>query len=332
MKRTLLTLLCGTDFSESGDVACEAALALGQRLNARVLLAHVIPPSAASLVLEDPEFGPFNRELARKAAEAENAVRAAIDRKLRVVATRFIGAGVPVETRLLDGRPADALCQAAVESGAAMIVVGTHGWTPPVRWFVGSVAERIVRESEVPVLVVRDREIGRIRGWADDAHRLQILVGCSPDKTCQQAVTLARVIAKGAEPATVTYGHVYWPPAEAAIRKLDGIDADGAVDVERELVNELRRQVGDPDAQVLVEPSFGRAADALAAHAADREADLLVLGNRGLRGTELLTEGSFALGAIRRAEVPVLCVPQNAELSAWVREIDGPRGGKEAHP
>lgn len=330
MKRTSLTLLCGTDFSESADVACEAALRLGVRLHARVLLAHVIPSSAASVVLEDPEFGPFNRELARKAAEAEHAVRAAIARKLGVLAAKFVAAGVGVDTRVLDGRPADVLRRTAVEAGAALIVVGTHGRTPPVRWFVGSVAERLVRDSEVPVLVVRGGEIAKIRSWAESSHALRIVVGCSPDQTSRQAVELSKVIAKMAEPSEIVYGHVYWPPSEAAVRNLGGIDAEGSVDLEREMVDELRKQVGDPNAHVLVEPSFGRAADALAIHAAEREADLLVVGTRGLRGAELLAEGSFALGAIRRAELPVLCVPQHAELGAWNRETRMPRTGGEA--
>lgn len=330
MKLTPLTLLCGTDFSESGDVACEAALRLAARLRARVLLVHVVPASAASVVLADPDFGPFNRELARKAAEAEYAVRGAIARKLNALATRYTGAGVGVETRILDGRPAEALRQTAVEAGAAMIVVGTHGRTPPVRWFVGSVAERIVRDSEVPVLVVRDRAIGKIRNWADTAHALRIMVGCSPDQTSRQTIDLSKVIAKMVEPSEIVYGHVYWPPSEAAIRKLDGIDAEGSADVERELVDELREQLGDPNAHVLVEPSFGRAADALAAYAAEWEADILVVGTRGLRGVELLAEGSFALGAIRRTELPVLCVPQTADLRLWTRETLSPQARGEA--
>lgn len=270
MRPTPLTLLCGTDFSESGDVACEAALGLAVRLRARVLLAHVVPPSSAAVVLDDPDFGPFNRELARKAAEAESAVRTAMDRKLRALATRFTGAGVGVVTRLLDGRPADALRQAAIEAGAAMIVVGTHGRTPPVSWFIGSVAERIVRESEVPVLVVRDRQGARIRSWADRAHRLHVAVGCSPDEESENAVVLAKVLAKGSNS----------------------------------------------------EPIFGRATDSLAADAEGHDADLLVLGTRGLRGTERKAEESFAVAALRRAEIPVLCVPQNSDLSAWMVERD----------
>ena len=312
-----LTLLCGTDLSESGDAACEAALRMGARLRAHVLLVNVVPPSAAAIVLDDPETGPFNHELARKAADVERAVRAAIGKKLKAAADRFVREGVSVETRVLDGRPAEALRQAAGEAGAAMIILGTHGRKPPARWFVGSVSERIVRESHVPVLIVRDREVEKIRKWSEPSHAFQIVVGCRAEDARSSAIDFARAFATRVGHAAITFGYVYWPPAEATARDLDAIDIEGSRDIEREIVEKMRRQLGDPAARVLVSPSMGRAADALALQASQVDADLLVVGTRGLKGLDLLMEGSFALGAIRHAEVPVLCVPRNAQISAW---------------
>lgn len=312
-----LTFLCGTDFSESGDAACEAALRMGARLRAHIFLVNVIPSSAAAIVLEDPETGPFNRELARKAEDVEQAVRAAIEMKLKVAAERFVREGVSIETRVLDGRPAEALCQAAGDAGAALIILGTHGRTPPARWFVGSVAERVIRESHVPVLIVRDREIEKIRRWSEPSHKLRIVVGCRAEDTRGAAIEFARAFADRSGHAEITFGYVYWPPAEASTRGDDSIDLAGSSDIEREIVDRMRQQLGDPAAQVLVLPSMGRAADALALQAFQIDADLLVVGTRGLKGLDLLMEGSFALGAIRHAEVPVLCVPRNAQISAW---------------
>jgi hypothetical protein len=52
-----------------------------------------------------------------------------------------------------DLTPADAVLHAA--RGHDLIVMGTHGRRGPARWWAGSVAERVVHEADVPVLVVR---------------------------------------------------------------------------------------------------------------------------------------------------------------------------------
>jgi nucleotide-binding universal stress UspA family protein len=57
-----------------------------------------------------------------------------------------------VEGIVVDESPVDAILNAA--TGADLIVAGTHGWGPG-RWWLGSVAERIVRAATIPVLVTR---------------------------------------------------------------------------------------------------------------------------------------------------------------------------------
>lgn len=61
----------------------------------------------------------------------------------------------PVETDLVDGSPAREIKNYAAESGCDLVVMGTHGRSGVDRLLLGSVAERVVRSSEVPVLTVR---------------------------------------------------------------------------------------------------------------------------------------------------------------------------------
>jgi nucleotide-binding universal stress UspA family protein len=58
-----------------------------------------------------------------------------------------------VEPVIVDEPPVEAILDAA--SGADLIVVGTHGRRGPGRWWLGSVAERVVRAAPIPVLVTR---------------------------------------------------------------------------------------------------------------------------------------------------------------------------------
>ena len=79
------------------------------------------------------------------------------------------------ERTVIDGSPADAILALAQEKGSDLIVVGTHGRRGLRRWFLGSVAEAIMRRSTVPVVVVRslvDHAISpkqsRLRDFAGD--------------------------------------------------------------------------------------------------------------------------------------------------------------------
>ena len=65
------------------------------------------------------------------------------------------GAGVPVETRVLDGSPSREIVRYAEREDCDLIVMGTHGRGGIDRLLLGSVAERVVRSSNIPVLTVR---------------------------------------------------------------------------------------------------------------------------------------------------------------------------------
>ena len=81
--------------------------------------------------------GKADQTLGRWAAEAENAMHA------------------PVAVKALVGVPWEAIADAAREGKYDLLVVGTHGRTGVSRAFIGSVAERLVRQAPCSVLVVR---------------------------------------------------------------------------------------------------------------------------------------------------------------------------------
>jgi nucleotide-binding universal stress UspA family protein len=72
--------------------------------------------------------------------------------------SRLVPDAVPVERVSVDGSPAREIVDYATESGVDLIVMGTHGRSGVDRLLLGSVAERVVRRSPVPVLTVRVRE------------------------------------------------------------------------------------------------------------------------------------------------------------------------------
>lgn len=66
---------------------------------------------------------------------------------------KAVGPGVPVESRRLDGPPANTLAEAC-EEGVDLLVVGSRGYGPLTRVLLGSVSARLINRAPCPVLVV----------------------------------------------------------------------------------------------------------------------------------------------------------------------------------
>jgi nucleotide-binding universal stress UspA family protein len=73
---------------------------------------------------------------------------------------RLEAAGVPVRTLVITDRPAHRILQTAAEEKADLIAMTTHGYSGIARWAYGSVAEKVLRHSPCPLLVLRTAEAG----------------------------------------------------------------------------------------------------------------------------------------------------------------------------
>ena len=131
------TILVATDFSPMSDHAVRFAGALARDYEAQLVAVHVIQTPVAvyaetAVFVEGPD-----RSAARETLAA-----------LRVP-------GVEVEYRLMEGEPISTIVQVARETGADLLVMGTHGRGGLLRMLLGSVADRLVHICKRPVMVVR---------------------------------------------------------------------------------------------------------------------------------------------------------------------------------
>lgn len=135
-------ILAAVDFGEASAAALRIASAVATAFDARLRAMHAErfePPAYFTL----EQVGRLEAEQRRtQAAGVEHLNRFAVE-----------AAAHPVEGLVLDEPPVEAILDAA--ASADLIVVGTHGRRGPGRWWLGSVAERVVRGAEVPVLVTR---------------------------------------------------------------------------------------------------------------------------------------------------------------------------------
>lgn len=141
-------LLVPTDFSDRAERALDLAISLATRLGTEIELLHIQSESMTVLPppLDVASFAPFN-------AQETLHIGDELDRRV----ARVRAAQVTCRSLNLVGNVADQIVARAQEIDAELVVMGTHGRTGLRHAVLGSVAERVVNRSAVPVLVVPTR-------------------------------------------------------------------------------------------------------------------------------------------------------------------------------
>ncbi|MBI3624769.1 MAG: universal stress protein [Candidatus Rokubacteria bacterium] len=148
MKR-VRRILHPTDFSRASGAAFLRAVALAKVKRAELLLVHVLLPPTP--FIGDGYVSPKTYE------ELEAAARRGAQRQLAKLAARAKKATAKVKAVLLEGTPYSQIARAARAKRADLIVMGTHGRTGLKKFFLGSVAERVIASASCPVLTVRGK-------------------------------------------------------------------------------------------------------------------------------------------------------------------------------
>ena len=139
-------ILVPVDFGASSSRARDQAIELAQKLGARLTLLHGYLDPIASYGYAEGIYWPLD-EIA-KAAQVE------LERVVEKARLRCPKA----EGLLISGDAARQIVDAVEKHGVDLIVMGTHGRKGLSRLVLGSVAEKVVRQSPVAVLTVRGPE------------------------------------------------------------------------------------------------------------------------------------------------------------------------------
>jgi len=143
-----MNILAAIDFSPVTEQVLQALERVGTSMPAHVWLVHVAPP--------DPDFVGYGTgpEGVRSQVAVEHHER---HRELQNHADRLRRAGVETTALLVQGATVATLIGEAERLAAEVIVLGSHGHGRIYDLLVGSVAEGVVRESSLPVLLVPAR-------------------------------------------------------------------------------------------------------------------------------------------------------------------------------
>ena len=145
MKR-IRNILMATDFSSASRKAFRRALDLAAASRATLWIGHVVPAVPGTM---------SGGQLPLMYREMDLFVRRDAERHLRALTKAATRAGVRARPLLLHGVAHEAIRRAARARRADLVVLGTHGRTGAARFFVGSIAARVVATAPCPVLTVR---------------------------------------------------------------------------------------------------------------------------------------------------------------------------------
>ena len=138
-------ILIPVDFSAFSAVALDLGLALARDLGAKVSLFHVV---------KTPLYPLGDQYVALPAGRFVEAARKAARKEMQAMAAK---AKVEVSTQVAEGSPPATICDRASKEHFGLIIMSTHGRSGFRHELLGSVAERVVRHADCPVLTVPAR-------------------------------------------------------------------------------------------------------------------------------------------------------------------------------
>ena len=295
-------ILCPVDFSPCSRRALDYAVGMGRWYGASVTAVHVF------VDLPVIDAVPLYRGQPLVLKDQDSAtLRAQLEAFARAVAPTW-----PVDTDVLEARDIQhAIVTHAGTIGADLIVIGTHGRSGVKQALLGSVAEKVVRHAGCPVMLVPS-------GVTAHGEQLRVpfsRIVCAVDfaSTSRPAFDLALALAEEAD-AHLTLLHAIEVPPELqvpmTIHEVDVAAARAAA--EAEALQHLRELLPD-DARtycsVHTDVREGRVDRAIVDAAAERHADLIVMGIRPHNALDRLIFGANTHTVLRNAPCPVLAVP-----------------------
>ncbi|MFT3928560.1 MAG: universal stress protein [Myxococcales bacterium] len=300
------SILCPQDFSSCSELALLHACELAKLFQQPLELIHVLQVP----LLPEPAMG-MGMGMTVEALDSFFRRAGELLEQQRRLAERH---GAVATTRLVEGSPARVIAMRTRTPDISLVVMGTHGRNALGRTFVGSVAERVLRTAEVPVMTVRQPE-----GVANQQIEVRL-------KRTYQRVAVAYDFSEPARLALEFAAHVVrstggrielihvhpgvywgelqpnfadpWPSPELAARYMRFLEAELRRVVPSDLLERTRCHAleGDPKQAVL-------------ARAQDVHAELICVGATGKGGVERAMLGSVSHSIVRHSPVPVLTVP-----------------------
>ncbi len=311
-KRVLLPL----DGSELAEVALAYAKGIASRLGLEVLLLHVAGKGESDSL-------PLHRAYIEQVCER-------LRREMAEVQEKIGGKAVTVKGEVVMGYAADEILRYAGEKEVDLILMATHGRSGIRRWVMGSVADKILRSSAFPVLLVRAGmpKDAAYERWSspkllvplDGSEVAELVLPhveelASPQDGAAAQVILIRVCEPLVlPPVTTPETSVNWGTAADEFLLKSKKSAE-------KYLSRVQRGLTDVGLKVSMEILEGDPAIGIIDYASEREVNLIVMATHGRSGLGRWAYGSVAQKILQGASSPILLVRPPLDIGITPRLV-----------
>jgi nucleotide-binding universal stress UspA family protein len=302
-KRILATL----DGSKLAEAVLPYAKELAGRLDLDIVFLHVCSPEAQPFATMHQAYVEHVAELVKQQAEAIQKKTGAPPR----------GRTIEVSGEVIQGYAADDILRYADEKGVDFILMASHGHSGIRRWAMGSVADKVLRASKVPVFLVRAGQPDQ--PTYDQWPRRTLVVPLDGSKLSEAVLPHVETLARqrGTEPTEVVLVRVCEPPvllADYPAMMPISWDEHVAQEMARSkqtcdlYLADVEQRLKDTGLDVRSEGMVGNATDEIIGYADKHPFSIVVMATHGYSGITEWAYGNVASRVIHGASRPVFVV------------------------
>jgi len=301
-KRMLVPL----DSSELAEVVFAYAKELAGRLDLEVILLHIYSAHERNEAAVRQDYLSKAIELVKHQA-AEVRLKSGVETG---------GSAIEVNAVLVEGHPAEEILRYAEENKVDLILMATHGRSGVMRWAMGSVADKVLRTSKVPVWLIRagiPKEV-----VYDECVMETLLVPLDGSELAESVLPHVQALAKQRDPEQmkVVLLTVCEPPVNP-VYDPQGMPLDWPDHMEqckleaKQYLDDVARRLEGAGLNVCVETLAGEVAEGILDSAERNAVDLIVMATHGRSGIKRWAYGSVAERVLQGATSPVFLVRQH---------------------
>ncbi len=268
-------ILVPVDFSKHSEYALEVASKIAKQHEAGIVLLHMIGISDSVLA---------NSEIAEE-AEAKYFLKMAKD-KIKEFTSKEYLKDISVNAIIQNYKDFTEVNNVAQEQNCDLVVMGSHGTGGLSELFVGSNTEKVVRTSDLPVIVIKKSH--------DDFSIKRMVLASDLSKESIPVYTKAKAFAE-----------LFSASLEVVYINTSGANFMGFDDVEKRMES-FKKELGQEiNINFYNHHSVGRG---ILNYCFEKEADLLVIPTHGRKGLAHFVVGSLAENVSNHAKIPVMTI------------------------
>ena len=222
---------------------------------------------------------------------------------------RLRAQGISTRSRVVHGDAAAAILDAAADEAADLVAMSSHGRSGITRWLFGSVTDRVLHNTDIPLLIVRPPAKGQP---APSPEFKKILVPLDSSPVAEAILPFVEAVAKAFGSSLALYHAVppllAYPGFEPVQPAYTGNLLEEMQKQAREFLTRVGKDMESRGFEVALLTSVDLAVDGILSAAEEVGADLIAVSTHGRSGIGRAVIGSVADAVVRRATLPCLLV------------------------